>query len=95
MVPLDPMGPPVVNGGNGSGTNGGADASGIANSYGIATISTNASFRRRDDEYRNKIMGSKCPSAEWQKKKIDGLKSFQHFATELNISPQSIRLKLI
>lgn len=69
MVPLDPMGPPVVNGGNGSGTNGGADASGIANSYGIATISTNASFRRRDDEYRNKIMGSKCPSAEWQKKR--------------------------
>nr|XP_040220750.2 band 7 protein AGAP004871 isoform X1 [Anopheles coluzzii]XP_040220751.2 band 7 protein AGAP004871 isoform X1 [Anopheles coluzzii]XP_040220752.2 band 7 protein AGAP004871 isoform X1 [Anopheles coluzzii] len=58
MVPRDPMGPPVVNGGNGSGTNGGADASGIANSYGIATISTNASFRRRDDEYRNKIMGT-------------------------------------
>uniref|UniRef100_A0A182M371 Uncharacterized protein n=1 Tax=Anopheles culicifacies TaxID=139723 RepID=A0A182M371_9DIPT len=64
MVPLDPMGPPVVNGGGagGGGTNGGAgDASGTANSYGIATISTNASFRRRDDEYRSKIMGSKYP----------------------------------
>uniref|UniRef100_A0AAG5D5E0 Band 7 domain-containing protein n=1 Tax=Anopheles atroparvus TaxID=41427 RepID=A0AAG5D5E0_ANOAO len=60
MVPLDPMGPPVVNGGGGGAAraNGSGDANASPNNYGIATISTNVSVRRRDDEYRSKIMGT-------------------------------------
>lgn len=67
MVPLDPMGPPIVNGGGGAGGGGGpgrgrqtgpAEASGGISTISIATGGGNASFQRTDDEYRNVLMRS-------------------------------------
>lgn len=66
MVPLDPMGPPVVNGGGGPGggarrnrADGPMGASGGINTISIATVGTNASSRQTDDGYRSALMRSK------------------------------------
>ncbi|XP_038117932.1 band 7 protein AGAP004871 [Culex quinquefasciatus] len=65
MVPLDPMGPAVVNGGGGPGGGGGRGggndvplgSGGGINTISIATVGANASLRRRaDDDYRNTLM---------------------------------------
>lgn len=67
MVPLDPMGPAVVNGGGGPGAGGGRGggndvplgSGGGINTISIATVGANASLRRRaDDDYRNTLMRS-------------------------------------
>lgn len=72
MVPLDPMGPPVVNGAGGGGGGAGAGcgtgrnradgptgAGGGINTISIATVGTNAPFRQTDDDYRHVLMRSK------------------------------------
>ncbi|XP_055627058.1 band 7 protein AGAP004871 [Toxorhynchites rutilus septentrionalis] len=60
MIPLNSAGPPVINGGGGGGGSdaGPMGASGGINTISIATVGANASFRRSDDEYRNKLMKS-------------------------------------
>lgn len=65
MVPLDPMGPPIINGGGGAGggtgrnrQTGPAEAGGGISTISIATVGGNASFQRTDDEYRNVLMRS-------------------------------------
>lgn len=61
MIPLDPMGPPVVNGGGGGpgGGDGPMGTGGGINTISIATVGSNVPFNQPDDAYRSKLMQGK------------------------------------